>query len=183
MNVYETCPVFITPRFNLRLTCREDVPGLLKVYSDSQAQPYFNADNCTSRFRYRTMQEMEDCVNIWVWSYEHGYFVRWTILQGETPVGTVEMFRRDDGDHGEGCGVLRMDVGHLYEFDDVFSELLDAMLQPMHDLFSCGQMLTKAPSFAHQRQSALKAHGFRPAPGAVKDPDGQPLNDYWVHRA
>ena len=34
MNVYESCPTFITPRFTLRLIRREDAPGLLPVYSD-----------------------------------------------------------------------------------------------------------------------------------------------------
>jgi len=182
MNVYENCPTFITQRYMVRLVRREDAAGLLSVYSDRGAQPYFNADNCTSDFRYQTLQEMEECVNMWLWSYAHGYFVRWTILEEDKPVGTVEMFRRDDGEDGRGCGVLRMDVKSLLEFDDVFDELLETMLDPLHEHFGCGEILTKAPRFAHQRQSALKLHGFVPAK-PLTGHDGRLLDGYWSHRA
>ena len=56
MNVYQSCPFFVTPQFTLRLVRRSDAPGLLKVYSDKQAQHYFNSDNCTSDFRYSTLE-------------------------------------------------------------------------------------------------------------------------------
>lgn len=182
MNVYESCPIFITPRFHIRLARMEDAPGLLKVYSDRGAHPYFNDDNCTSNFRYTTLKEMEDCLRMWQWSYEQGHFVRWTILYGEKPVGTVEMFRRDDGEDGRGSGVLRMDVASLYEFEDVFSELLEAMLIPMHEHFGCGEILTKTPRFAHQRQTALRDKGFVPARPLIGH-DGRLLDGYWSHRA
>lgn len=182
MNVYQTCPTFITPRFTLRLVQADDAPGLLAVYSDRDAQPYFNADNCTSSFRYSTLQQMQECVAMWLWSYEHGYFVRWSILYGEKPIGTVEMFRRDDGDDGRGCGVLRMDLMSRYEFEDVFDELLYTVLQPMHEHFGCGTVLTKAPGFALQRQAALRAHGFKPSK-PLTGHDGATLGDYWAHRA
>lgn len=182
MNVYENCPSFITQRFWVRLVREEDALGLLAVYSDRDAQPYFNADNCTSDFRYKTLEEMRSCVEMWLWSYRHGQFVRWTVLQDNVPVGTVEMFRRDDGPDGRGCGVLRMDVHSHYEFDDVFDELLDAMLEPLHEHFGCGTILTKAPRFAHRRQSSLRLYGFEPAP-PLTGHDGRPLEDYWAHRA
>ena len=183
MNVYETCPVFITPRFTLRLIREEDAPGLLSVYSDKVAQPYFNADNCTSHFCYTTLREMQECVDMWVYAYRQGWFVRWTILlEDGRPVGTAEMFRRDDGDDGRGCGVLRVDLKRMYEFTDVFDEMLEVMLAPLHEHFGCGEILTKAPSFAHQRQEALRMHGFTPA-GPQKGQNGLVFNDYWSHRA
>lgn len=182
MNIYESCPTFVTQRYVIRLVRREDAPGLLSVYKDKNAQPYFNADNCTSNFRYTTYREMRECVDMWVWSYENGWFVRWVILEKNAPIGTVEMFRRDDGDDGRGCGVLRMDVKGSSEFDDVFDELLDAMLQPMHEHFGCAEILTKAPSFAMQRRSSLKKNGFLPAkPMRLKN--GLVCCDYWSHRA
>ena len=181
MNVYQNCPTFITQRYVLRLVRKEDAPGLLKVYSDKTAQAYFNDDNCTSNFRYSTLKEMQDCVNMWLWSYENGWFVRWVIMEDKKPVGTVEMFRRDDGEDGRGCGVLRMDVQGRCEFEDVFDELLDTMLQPLHEHFGCAEILTKAPGFAHQRQSALRLHGFVPAK-PLTGHDGRPLGDYWSHR-
>lgn len=182
MNVYESCPTFSAPRFTLRPVRAEDAPGLLAVYSDPDAQPLFNADNCTSDFRYTTLPEMEACMNMWLWSYEHGWFVRWVILEGDTPVGTVEMFRRDNGDDGRGSGVLRIDMLSRCETADVLGELLEAILPSMHELFGCGTVLTKAPAFARERLSALKTHGFTPAAPLIAH-DGRPLGDYWAHRA
>ena len=124
-SVYQTCPEFRTPRFRLRLVREEDAPGLLPVYSDPQAQACFNADNCTSDFRYATLREMQECVDMWMQSYAHRQFVRWTILTPKGPVGTVEMCRIGDGADGKGEGVLRIDVSRMYEFTDVFDELLD----------------------------------------------------------
>lgn len=182
MNVYKTCPVFTTPRFTLRLVREEDIPGLLAVYSDPQAQPVFNADNCTSDFCYRTLAEMSDCMHMWLWSYGHGDFVRWTILEGNTPVGTVEMFRRDDGDDGRGCGVLRIDLLSSCETEPVLDELLDELLQPVHELFGCGTVLTKAPDIVALRQASLQRHGFTPA-APLTGHDGTTYGDYWQHRA
>lgn len=182
MNVYESCPTFVTPHFTLRLVREEDAPGLLAVYGDRAAQPYFNADNCTSDFCYTTLPQMRECVDMWLWSYRHGYFVRWTILEGDTPVGTVEMFRRDDGEDGRGSGVLRVDVLSRLETAEVFSELLETILLPMHEHFGCAAVLTKAAGFAQQRQAALRAHGFLPA-APLTAHDGRTLGDYWVHRA
>jgi len=181
MNIYETCPIFITPRFTLRLTQEADAPGLLKVYSDKVSWGYFNADNCTSSFRYRTLREMEECVKMWVWSYRNGWFVRWTILEGQKPVGTVEMFRRDEGEDGRGRGVLRIDILSMHEFVDIFHELLETILEPMHEHFGCAEILTKAPRFALQRKEALEMHGFRPTRPLIGE-DGREYGDYWSHR-
>lgn len=182
MNVYETCPTFITQRFTIRLVRKEDAPGLLKVYSDKVAQHYFNADNCTSDFRYATLREMEECVNMWIWSYQHGYFVRWVILTDKGPVGTLEMFRRDDGTDGKGEGVLRMDVKSMYEFPDVFDELLDAVLPAMHEMFGCERILTKALPMMERRRLALVLHGFIPSKKPLIGENGIEYGHYWGHR-
>lgn len=182
MNVYETCPTFITPRFTLRLICMEDAPGLLKVYSDKVAQHYFNADNCTSDFRFATLREMEDCIRMWIQAYQKGWFVRWTILREKTPVGTVEMFRRDDGDHGEGLGVLRIDVLSMYEFPDVHEELLRTILPELHELFDCQRILTKSLPVMARRRLALVLHGFIPYNKLLLGDDGIEYGNYWVRR-
>lgn len=156
MNVYESCPTFITQRFVLRLVQREDAPGLLRVYSDKQAQAYFNSDNCTSDFRYATLPEMQQCVDMWLWSYRQGHFVRWTILQDNKPIGTVEMFRQEDTDRG----ILRIDVGSRYEFEDVFDEILEVMLPELREMFGIERVLTKALPYMARRLSALYLHGF-----------------------
>ena len=183
MNVYQSCPVFLTQRFTLRLVRPSDAPGLLRVYSDRQAQAYFNADNCTSDFRYSTLAEMEDCVNMWVTAYELGWFVRWVILERGKPVGTVEMFRRDEGDDGRGCGVLRIDLRSDREFEDVYEELLRVMFPALFEHFGVGAVLTKAPSFARQRQEALREHGFVPWDQPLVGHNGVAYGDYWIRRA
>lgn len=183
MNVYETCPVFITPRFTLRLVCREDAPGLLKVYSDKVAQPYFNSDNCTSDFRYATLMEMEKCIDMWIWSYEHGQFVRWTILDNRSrPVGTLEMFRRDDGADGKGEGVLRLDLMSMHEFSDVHDEILRTVLPELHELFGCERILTKALPLMARRRLALVLHGFVPCKKPLIGENGVEYGCYWARR-
>lgn len=182
MNVYETCPTFITPRFTLRLVCKEDAPGLLKVYSDKVAWHYFNSDNCTSDFRYSTLKEMEGCIDMWLHAYEKGWFVRWTILSGKTPIGTMEMFRQSDGDHGEGLGVLRIDVKSMYEFPDVHEELLRTVLPELHELFGCQRILTKALPVMERRRLALVLHGFIPYKKFLVGDNGIEYGNYWVRR-
>lgn len=182
MNVYESCPVFITPRFKLRLVRKEDAPGLLQVYSDKTAQACFNSDNCTSDFRYATLKEMESCIDMWLWSYAHGHFVRWTILCDERPVGTVEMFRRDDGKDGKGEGVLRIDVKSMYEFSDVFDEILRTILPEMHELFGCERILTKALPLMARRRLALVLHGFIPSKTPLIGHGGVEYGCYWARR-
>ena len=45
-NISETCPVLESEKFLLRLVENEDCDDLLKVYSDKNALPFFNSDNC-----------------------------------------------------------------------------------------------------------------------------------------
>ena len=180
MNVYETCPDFTTPHFTLRLICAEDAPGLLRVYSDPQAQRCFNADNCTSDFCYTTLDQMTGCVNMWLWSYQRGDFVRWTILQEGTPVGTVEMFRRDDTDNG--TGVLRLDLQSSIETADLIDELLRALLPAMHEIFGCECILTKCRPEMVQRRMALKQHGFTEHPQPLIGENGIAHPHYWARR-
>lgn len=179
--VYEYCPAFISPKYTYRLVRHEDVPGLLKVYSDSQAQNYFNCDNCTSDFRYSTLWQMEDCVNLWLQGYAQRWFVRWVILHKDRPIGTVEMFRRDDGEDGQGLGVLRIDVCRQYEFTDVFHEILSTMLSALHELFGCRRIVTKALPYMEQRKTALVLHGFVLSPKPLIGANGVAYGNYWEH--
>ena len=142
ISVYDSCPVFITHRFTLRLVRREDAAGLLRVYSDKTAQGYFNADNCT----------------------------------------TVEMFRREDGDDGQGVGILRIDLMSRYEFPDVFDEILKTMLPELHDHFNCKHILTKALPYMERRRVALILHGFVPCRKPLIGHNGIEYGHYWAHR-
>lgn len=77
MNPYETCPVFENENYLLRLITPADAEDLLQVYSDEKAVPYFNSDNCNGDdFHYTTLKRMQEAVQFWEFSYQHGYFVR-----------------------------------------------------------------------------------------------------------
>ena len=179
MNVYRDCPTFVSTRFNLRLVSLEDAPFLLRVYSDPAAHLFFNSDNCHSDFRYSTLKEMEDCIRMWLWSYEHGHFVRWTILRLDVPVGTVEMFRRSAGSDGQGEGVLRIDLLSKFEQSDVIDEILRTILPEMHELFHCAHILTKALPLMSKRRLALVLHGFFPNKAPLIGENGVEYGHYW----
>lgn len=182
ISVYDSCPTFFSPKYEYRLVRREDTSGLLKVYSDTQAQNYFNSDNCTSDFRFTTLQEMAQCVDMWLDAYAKRQFVRWVILHKGKPIGTVEMFRRGIGEDGLAEGILRIDVGRQYEFADVFHEILSTMLTPLHELFGCQRILTKAMPYMLQRKLAFVLHGFIIRRRPLKGADGIAYTDYWSHR-
>ncbi len=179
MNIYESCPDLVTDRFTLRLVRKEDAPALLTVYSDPAAQRCFNADNCTSDFRYTTLAQMEECLAMWLWSYQHGHFVRWTVLEGDMPVGTVEMFRRDDGEGG--TSVLRIDLHSRLESESALTALLEGILPDMHSLFGCACVLTKSTPEMVPRCNALARMGFVPREAPLVSHSGAPLPHYWVH--
>lgn len=55
MNIYESFPVLESEAFLLRLAEPEDCDDLLRVYSDKNALPFFNSDNCDGdNFYYAT---------------------------------------------------------------------------------------------------------------------------------
>lgn len=183
LNVYQNCPFFIAPHFTLRLVRREDAPGLLKVYSDKQAQHYFNCDNCASDFRYSTLTEMEQCIDLWLASYAKGERVRWTILdERQRPVGTVEMFRRSDGKDGKGEGILRIDLMSRFEFTDIFEQILHTILPAMHEIFHCERIFTKALPHMMQRRLGLVLLGFVPCKKPLIDSGGIEFPHYWARR-
>ena len=182
MNVFKSCPVFLTPRFTLRLVRQEDAEGLLAVYSDPFIHQYINADNCTSDFRYTTLEEMRQCIDMWLRAYQRQEYVRWTIFSGRRIIGTVEMFRRDDGENGEGLGILRIDVTSLYESSDVHEELLRGLLPTLHELFRCQRILAKAHPGMMRRRLAMVVHGFIPYRQPLIGDNGVEYGDYWVRR-
>ena len=59
MNIYEECPVLENDLFLLRMVEENDIKDLLKVYSDINAVPLFNSDNCHGdNFYYETIERM-----------------------------------------------------------------------------------------------------------------------------
>lgn len=65
-DVYENCPAFENDKFLLRFSQLDDAEDLVSVYSDKNALPFFNSDNCHGdNFYYpnedRMRQVLIDC--------------------------------------------------------------------------------------------------------------------------
>lgn len=182
-SVYEECPVFENDRFLLRFINKDDASDLLKVYSDKKAIPFFNSDNCDGdNFYYPTLDHMEKAIDFWLSSYEKRWFVRWTIVDKETSkaIGTIELFNRVADDDFNGVGVLRLDVGSLYEEAGVLEEILSIIINPAFELFECDTIITKAPIYAVERIKALKQFGFEKSDSLlVGTNDHYAYNGYW----
>ena len=66
MNIYKTCPILESEKFMIRLFKDDDCDDLLKVYSDKNALPFFNSDNCDGdNFYYATKERMEESIRFW----------------------------------------------------------------------------------------------------------------------
>ena len=182
MSVYDACPMLKSEHFTLRLVEMGDAPGLLRVYSDEQAVPLFNSDNCNGDdFHYTTLERMQQAIAFWMKSYcEWKGFVRWTILAGEEPVGTVELFHREAQDAFNHHGLLRLDLRSDYETHAALGELLDLLHQHAYELFDCPILATKAPPFAAVRCQVLQESGYIPSASKILGHDGTEYGDYWV---
>lgn len=182
-NIYETSARAENDRFLLRYVEKEDAPGLLEVYSDKRALPYFNSDNCHGdNFYYPTLERMNQAVDFWRFAYENGYFVRWSIVDKAlgTVMGTIELFTRESGD-GLCGGLLRLDVRSDYETRECIREILAAALPLVPEYFA-DRTITKAPCYAVERIQALKDLGFVPSERLLVGEDGYAYNGYWVKR-
>lgn len=59
-NVYEKCPKFENEQFLLRFVEETDALDLLEVYSDKNALPFFNSDNCHGDNFYYPTEEITE---------------------------------------------------------------------------------------------------------------------------
>lgn len=192
MDVYETCPVLEGDNFFLRLVEAGDAEDLLEVYSDPDAAPLFNGDNCHGDdFRYATIARMREAVAFWDYSYRNRFFVRWTVVHRPSgrAVGTAELFRRDalsaDGeprDFYHGSGLLRLDLRSDFERRDAIAELLGVVGRSAYGLFQCEILATKVPPSATERARAMREAGFRPSAAPLVGDDGTEYGNYWVRR-
>ena len=126
VNPYDECPVLETESFELRLVEKSDAADLLVCYSDEKAWEIFNADYCTSDFRYTARKQMEECIDFWLEAYAVKGFVRFSILdkKSEKAVGTAEMFGSLNIEKTEDYGVLRIDIASGYETEGYLAELI-----------------------------------------------------------
>lgn len=153
-NVYETCPVYETETFLLRLVKREDAAELLSCYSDKKAVEKCNTDCCTSDFHYTSLEQMEECIDFWLKEYEAKAYVRFAVVPKEVgkPKGTVEVF-------GGSFGVLRIDLAASYDKACYIEELLRlAVLHFIRD-FKIKSLKVKAGN-TPERIPLLEKYGF-----------------------
>lgn len=182
IDVYENLPVLESDHFLLRGVQMEDCEDLLAVYSDPQAWPFFNADNCNGDlFHYDTLEKMKQAIGFWLMSYRERWFVRWSIIDKacNKAVGTVECFQREANDSFNHEGVLRLDLQSSYETELVIEELVAVLLVHVYDLFDCDRVITKVVPEAHQRLAAVSKLGFHPANECLIGHDGTAYGNYY----
>ena len=182
MDIYETCPQFSSERYLLRQTAMEDWPDLLKVYSDREAVPIFNSDNCTGDFYMTKPEDMQNCIAFWLQEYGMRYYIRWSILDrtAGAAVGTIELFHRTASDFYNHVGLLRLDLRSDYEAPGPISEILSLLLPQAFELFSCDTIATKIPACAQRRRDTLCAMGFRYSPEPLYGHDGTAYGNYYL---
>lgn len=147
MNIYKSCPVLQNEDFVLRLVNDGDLEDLLKVYSDIQAVPLFNSDNCHGDdFYYTSIERMRQALDFWKQSYKNGWFVRFAILDkpSNEVIGTIEEFRREEKDFFTNCGLLRLDLRSDHEKQTEIESILSLIAEPSFELFGCDKVATKA---------------------------------------
>lgn len=183
-DVYKKCPVFEDDNYLLRFVDEKDADDLLEVYSDKNALPFFNSDNCNGdNFYYPTKEKMLEAIRFWVSSYETKWFVRFTIIDKtiSKAVGTVELFHRESDDAFNGDGVLRLDVKSDYEKESVLFNIISLIIPPAFKLFNCNEIITKAPNYAIERIRAIQKFGFTKSENLmVGTHDRYAYNGYWT---
>lgn len=181
-NVYVTCPRFEDEHFLIRLISIEDSKDLLKVYSDQEAVPFFNSDNCHGDdFYYTTYERVEEAVNFWLWAYEVKGFVRFSIIdqKSQQVIGTIEIFHRDSKDFFNDCGLLRLDLRSDYETKEIVAEILSLIVEPFFELFDCTMIGTKAKEIAKERRKGLEELGFQATEECLIGEDGTKYFGYY----
>lgn len=185
MNIYKNCPSVWNERFSLRLVREEDCEDLLKVYSDTKAVPLFNSDNCHGDdFHYTTRERMMEAVWFWLWSYQNGWFIRWSIVDENTNgvIGTLELCHRVSQDSYNGCGILRLDLRSDYEKEETIWDILEMIVPPAFYWLDCSCIITKAVPLALTRRHVLQRFGFTPCKEALIGSDGTAYGDYYAFR-
>ena len=183
MNIYKNLLAFESANFLLRGVQMQDADDLLKVYSDEKAVPFFNGDNCHGdNFHYTTLERMKEAISFWLFSYDNGYFVRWSIVCKKTneAIGTIELFHREDTvEEYDNCGLLRIDIRSDFEKADVLAEILSLITGFVFDLFG-DKLVTKVKNNATERLAAITRLGFTHPQKVLKGNQGEVFDDYYV---
>lgn len=181
-SVWKDVPVLEDGTFLLRKTKPQDADGLLAVYSDKAALPFFNSDNCDGdNFYYTTSERMQQALDFWTMAYENGWFVRMTILHQETGeiLGTAELCRRVSEDAFDNSCILRLDLKSEAERQDVLEPVMKLLIPHLNDWFGTERIITKVPPYAIERAAAAEAAGFVPDEHVLLGKDGTQYTHYW----
>jgi len=185
MNIYESCPTLENEKFIIRLFQDSDCDDLLKVYSDKNALPFFNSDNCDGdNFYYSTKEKMTEAIDFWRMSYENGWFVRLSIIDKTicSVIGTVELCVRVSEDAFHNMGILRVDVRSDYEQEDVLYDIFTLVAPHIEELLGCKGVLTKAPLYAVERIKAIQKAGFTKSEHLLIGKNGYAYDGYWIKK-
>lgn len=183
MNIYETCPVLESESFLLRLVKNEDCDDLLRVYSDKNALPFFNSDNCNGdNFYYATKERMTEALGFWNLSYENGWFARLSIVDKviSSVIGTIELCLRVSEDEFNNMGILRVDVRSDYEKEEMLYEIVTLIAPHIYEMLGCKGIITKAPIYAVERIKAIQKAGFIKSEHLLIGKTGYAYNGYWT---
>lgn len=185
MNIYETCPTLESEQFMIRLFQDSDCDDLLKVYSDKNALPFFNSDNCDGdNFYYSTKERMEEAIGFWHMSYDNGWFVRLSIIDKviSSVIGTIELCLRVSEDEFNNMGILRVDVRSDYEQEKVLYDVFSLVTPRLEEMLGCKGVLTKAPIYAIERIKAIQKVGFTKSEHLLIGKTGYAYDGYWTIR-
>lgn len=183
-DIYDACPIFEDERYRIRLIAEDDAEDLHKVYSDKNALPFFNSDNCHGdNFYNPTVKGMAEAIKGWLYAYSIKDFVRLSIVDkaASKVIGTIELFHRSADDAFDNTGVLRIDLGSSYENKEIILNILNLIVEPAFELFECNTVITKAPIYAVERIDALTKYGFEKSGDyLIGHLDNYPYRDYWT---
>lgn len=183
MNIYETCPTLENENFLLRLVKDEDCDDLLRVYSDKNALPFFNSDNCDGdNFYYATKERMTEALGFWNLSYKNGWFVRLSIVDktASNVIGTIELCLRVSEDEFNNMGILRIDVRSDYEKEEVLYDIAELITPHLSEMLGCNGIITKAPIYAVERIKAIQKAGFTKSEHLLIGKNGHAYDGYWI---
>ncbi len=185
MSIYESCHVLESEKFILRLFEEKDCDDLLKVYSDKNALPFFNSDNCDGdNFYYATNERMAQALDFWKMSYEKGWFARLSIIDktSSTVIGTVELCLRVSEDTYNNKGILRLDVRSDYETEDALYDITALITPHLSELLGCDDVITKVPIYAVERTKAMQRAGFTKSEEYLIGKNGFAYDGYWMKK-
>ncbi len=183
MSIYEACPTFENNNFLLRPIVTEDCDDLLAVYSDKNALPFFNSDNCNGdNFYYPSKERMAKALAFWDLAYQNSWFARLAIVDKSIAgvIGSIELCLRISEDAFHHMGILRIDVSSGYEREDALYDIIALITPHVPRLLGCNGIITKAPIYAVERIKAIQKAGFTKSEHLLAGHNGYAYDGYWV---